>query len=157
GLRDLLRLSRGEDEDHARRWFFENFEERVPRLTRQHVRFVDDVDLIAVVARRRIHGALAQLTGVVDSAIRSSVDLDDVEAGRAAPNSSARSALAAWLAVFAEVAALAVERHREYARERRLAGAARAAEEIAVCDSAAGDRALQRVGDVRLDGDRGEG
>ena len=53
--------------------------------------------------------------------------------------------------VFA-VQALAVERHREHAGERRLAGAAGPAEQVAVRHAVARDRALERVGDVRLDG-----
>jgi hypothetical protein len=60
-LGDLLRLGGGEHEHHARRRLLEHLEERVPRLAREHVRLVDDVDLVAVLARRRVHGALAQL------------------------------------------------------------------------------------------------
>ena len=110
-----------------------------------------------IVAGRRVHRALAQLARVVDAAIRRRVDLDDVEARRAAPDSAARRALAARLAVERRIAAaLAVERHREHARERRLADAARAAEEIAVRHAAARDRTLQRRRHVRLHGDVGE-
>ena len=113
GLRDLLRLGRREHEHDARRRLLENLEQRVPRFAREHVRFVDDVDLVAIVAGGRVHRALAQLARVVDAAVRRRVDLDDVEARRAAPDAPARRALAARLAVERGIAApLAVERHR---------------------------------------------
>ena len=53
-------------------------------------------------------------------------------------------------------AILAVERHREHARERRLADAARPAQQVAVRDASAGDRPLERCRHVRLHGDVGE-
>src|SRR5262249_47218360 len=117
---------------------------------REHVRFVDDVDLVAVVARWRVHGALAELARIVHAAVGRGVDLDDVEAGCAAPDTHARGAYAAGLAVGAAV--LAVERHREHARERGLADAARTAEEVAVRHPAASDRPLEGRRDVRLHG-----
>ena len=52
--------------------------------------------------------------------------------------------------------ALAVERHRQNTRQRRLPRPTRTAEQIAVRDTTAGNRALQRVRDVRLDSDRRE-
>ena len=57
-------------------------------------------------------------------------------------------ALAARLAVGAEIEA--VERTREEARGRGLAGAARAGEEVRVTDAIFGDRVAQRGGDVVL-------
>ncbi len=99
GLRDLLRVGGGEHEDDARRRLLENLQQRIPRFAREHVRFVDDVHLVAIVARRRVHGALAQVARVVDTAIGRRVDLDDVEAGRTAPDAPAAGADAARLAV----------------------------------------------------------
>ncbi len=58
---------------------------------------------------------------------------------------------------FAVVAAvLAVERHREDAREGRLARAARTAEQVGVRHAVARDGVAQRGRDVRLHGDVGE-
>ena len=50
GLRDLLRLGGGEDEHHPWRRLLEDLQQRIPRLAREHVRLVDDVDLVAIVA-----------------------------------------------------------------------------------------------------------
>jgi hypothetical protein len=58
---DLVDLGRREDELHVGRRLFERLQERVPRLVRQHVHFVDDVDLEAV-ARRAERDALLQLS-----------------------------------------------------------------------------------------------
>ncbi len=154
GLRDLLRLRGGEHEHDARRRLLEDLEQRIPRLAREHVRFVHDVHLVAGVAVRRVHRALAQLTRVVHAAVRRGIDLDDVERGGSAPDPLARFALAARLAVGGAV--LAIERHREHARERRLPHSARAAQQVAVRDAAARDRALERVRDVGLHRDIGE-
>src|SRR5678816_3750803 len=59
------------------------------------------------------------LTRVVDAAVRRRVDLDDVEARRSAPDSLARHADTARLAVWRAV--LAVEGHGEHASEGRFA------------------------------------
>ena len=79
GLLDLVRLGGREREHHTRRRFLEDLEQRVPRFARQHVRFVDDVDLVAVLTRRCVHGAFAEFPGIIDAAIGRRVDLDDVE------------------------------------------------------------------------------
>ena len=154
GLLDLLRFGGGEHEHHARRRLLEDLEECVPRLAREHVRFVDDIDLVPVLARRRVHRALAQLTGVVHTTVGRRIDLHDVERRSTTPDPGARRALPARLAILA--ALLAVERHREHPRERRLPCAAGPAEQIRVRDAVAGDGIAQRVGHVRLHGDLGE-
>ena len=78
-LGDLLRLRRREHEHHAGRRLLEDLEERVPRLAREHVRLVDDVHLVAGFRARGVHGALAQVAGVVHAAVRRGVQLDDVQ------------------------------------------------------------------------------
>ena len=42
---DLVRFRRREDEDGGRRWLLERLQERVPRLSGEHVGLVQDVDL----------------------------------------------------------------------------------------------------------------
>ena len=74
-----VRLCRGEHEDHARRWFLEDLQKRVPRLAREHVRLVDDVHLVAVLVGRCVHGALPKVACIVDPAVGRGVDLDDIE------------------------------------------------------------------------------
>ena len=150
-----MRLGRREDEDDARWRLLENLEQCVPRLARQHVRFIDDVDLETIFSRRRVHCALTELAGVIDAAIRGCINFDDVETGGAAPDTLAGNALSTGLAILPLV--LAVQRHRENAGERRLADTAGSAKEVAVRDPASGDGAAQRVGHVRLDGYVSEG
>ncbi len=47
GDRQLVNLGRRENELHMRRWFLERLQQPVERGLRQHVDFVDDVDLVA--------------------------------------------------------------------------------------------------------------
>ena len=153
-LRDLLRFSCRKDKDNAGRRLFENLEKSVPRLTSQHVRLVDDVHLVALVSGGRVHRAFAKVACVVDAAVGGRIDLHDVETRCAAPYTFARHAHATRLAVLTAV--LAVERHREHASERRFADAARSAQQVAMRNSAARNRALQRRRHVRLHGDIAE-
>ena len=118
------------------------------------MRFIDDVDLVAIIAGRGVHRALAQIARIVDSAIRCGVDLDYVEARASAPDPHAGGTLTARLAVSAAV--LAIERHCEHAREGCLARAARTAQEIAVRYAAAGDCAAEGVRYVGLHRNTGE-
>ena len=78
----LAGLGRGQDEDRVRRRLLEGLQERVPRLRREHVRLVEDVDLRAPADRRELDG-VAQLADVVDRVVRRRVHLDDVERRRA--------------------------------------------------------------------------
>ena len=52
-----------------------------------HVRLVDDEDLVAVAGRGE-HRALAQVTGIVDAVVARGVDLDDIERTAAVAASS---------------------------------------------------------------------
>ena len=53
GREHLLRLGRGQHEDRPRRRLLERLEERVPCLRGEHVRLVEDVDLVAARKRAR--------------------------------------------------------------------------------------------------------
>ena len=66
GHRHLADLGGGEQELHMRRRLFQRLEQRVERLLRQHVHFVDDVDLVAR-RHRAIAHALDELAHVVDA------------------------------------------------------------------------------------------
>ncbi len=50
GDRDLAHLGGGEDELHMLGRLFQRFEQAVEGGLRQHVHFVDDVDLVAAIA-----------------------------------------------------------------------------------------------------------
>ena len=144
---DLLRLGGGEGEDHAWRRLLEDLQERVPRVAREHVRLIEDVDLVAFLARGRVRGPAAEVPGILDAPVARRVDFHDVERGASGPDPLARGARAAR---FAGGAVGAVQGHREDARRRRLPDPARAAEEIRVADPAGLDRGLQRGPDVVL-------
>jgi hypothetical protein len=78
-LGNFLGLGGGEDEDDARRRLLEHLQQGVPRLAREHVRLVHDVDLVPIVSGRRVHGPLPQVARVVHAPVRCGVDLHDVE------------------------------------------------------------------------------
>ena len=119
-----------------------------------HVRLVDDVDLVAA-ADRGEERPLAQVAGVVDAAVAGGVDLDHVDAAR-----TAAGQVAAGLALAARLGArtrLAVQRAGQDAGRGGLATAARTGEQVGVVDPVVGQRPLQRLGDVLLADDVGEG
>ena len=153
GADDLLRLGRREDELHVLGRLLDDLEQGVEALRRHHVRLVDDVDLVA--ALRGAEGRpLAQVTGVVDTAVARRVDLDDVDRpGAAARQRRARVALAARGRCRA---LLAVEAPGEDAGARRLAAAPWAREEVGVVDPPRAERLHQGLGHVLLPDDVGE-
>jgi len=73
----FLRFRRGEEKLHVRGWFFERFEQRIERLRREHVHFVDDVNLEPA-TRWRVADGLAQLADLLDAIIRRAVDFQHV-------------------------------------------------------------------------------
>ena len=149
----LLRLGRGEDEAQVRGWLLDQLQQGVEALRRDHVRLVDDVDLV-LAGHGREERLLAQVTRVVHAAVGGRVDLDDVDgAGAAAGQVDAAAALAAGVGDRRE---LAVERPREDPRRGGLAAAARAGEQVGVVDPVVGERGAQRLGDVVLPDDLGE-
>ena len=154
GVGDLLGFRGGKHEDHTGWWFLENLQQHVPRFAREHVRFVHDVDLVMSGLRRRVHGALAQVTGIVHTAVGRCVDLHHVEVGGAVPDLEARRTLAARLAVGR--ASLAVERHGKDAGGSRLAHPAGTGEQVAVADAPLGHGTAQGGGDVILHHEIGE-
>ena len=150
---DLLRFRGGEGEDDPRRRLLQDLEERVPRVAREHVRLVEDVDLVAVLARGRVRGPAPQVARVLDAAMAGRIDLHHVEGGAAGPDPLAGLAHAAR---FTRRLFGAVERHGEDPGARRLADAAGAAEEIRVADPAGPDRGRERRPDVVLADQIGE-
>ena len=68
GERDFLRLRGGQDEKHMGRRFFQGFQERIEGFLRQHVHFVDDVDLLAAGGGERADGLL-QRADLLDAAV----------------------------------------------------------------------------------------
>ena len=150
GVGDLVGLSCGEDEDDLGRRLFEHLQQGVPRLTCQHMGFVDDVDLVVPVLGRGVHGPFAQLPCVVHPAVRRGVDFDHVEIGGAVPDPGTDIALAAGFAGGGVTAPLAIERHGQDAGGGGLAHAAGSGEEIAVGHAVLLDCATEDGGHVFL-------
>ncbi len=76
--RHLADFGRREDELRVRRRLFQRLQQRVERRGRQHVHFVEDVDLVARVDRRVAH-RVVDLAHVVDAVVRGGVHLDHVD------------------------------------------------------------------------------
>ncbi len=68
----------GENELGVRRRFFQRLQQRVEGGGRQHVHFVEDVDLVARRDRRIAHGVV-DLADVVDAVVRGGVHFQDVD------------------------------------------------------------------------------
>ena len=75
--RHLADFRRREDELHMRRRFFQRLEQRVERRRRQHVNFVDDVDLVAR-AHRRIPRPIQQVAHIRHARVRRRIELQHV-------------------------------------------------------------------------------
>ena len=156
-LGNVLGLGRRHHEDDVVGWLLEGFEQRVEGGVGDLVGFVEDVDLVAV-ARRTVTGGVAQLANLVDAAVGGRVDLDHID-GVAGANLGAGLADAAGLGGGPQGRAdgvSAVQRHRQDARDGRLADAAMAAEDVAVRDAALAEGVHQGAGDMVLPGDIGE-
>ncbi len=78
GLRNILRLRRRHHEDDVRRRLFQRLQQRIERRLGNLVRFVENVDLVAV-AGRRIARRIAQFANLIDAAIGGRVNLDHVD------------------------------------------------------------------------------
>ena len=81
GADDLLRLRRGKNEDHVLRRLLDNLEQGVRTGGGNHVGLIDDEDAVARL-RRRVVGAVTQLTHVLDTIVRGGVELRDIQVAR---------------------------------------------------------------------------
>ena len=133
--------------------YFQLAEKAIPLLAALYPDFKGEH--LEPAGHRREERALAQLAGVVDAAVAGRVDLDDVDRALATPRE-----LAAAVALAARVGDRrlgAVERARQDASAGGLAAAAWSGEQVGVVDPVAGQRSAQRLGDMLLPDDLGEG
>src|SRR5829696_8124864 len=79
---DLLWLGRREDKLHMLGRLFDDLEQRVEALSRDHVSLVDDVDLVSR-GRRRKEGPVTQLACVVNTTMAGGVNLNHIDGARA--------------------------------------------------------------------------
>ena len=143
-----------EDELDVRRRLLDHLQQGVETRRGDHVRLVDDIDLVAA-GDRREERPLPQVAGIVHPAVRSGVDLDHVDRpGTATGQVAAGRATAARHRgrTFG-----AVQRPGQDPGRCGLATAAGAREQVRVIDPVVGQRPLQRFGDVLLADDVGEG
>ena len=147
--RDLVDLGRGEQEFDVRGRLLERLQQRVEGVLRQHVDFVDDVDLVARRDRGIAH-RLDDLAHVVDPGVARGVHLDDVDM---APLGDRDARLAHPARVDRRpalpVGADAVERLGDQPRGRGLADPAHPGQQEGMRDPPAGDGIAQR-GDHRV-------
>ena len=153
GGNDLLLLGSGENEDGILGRFLECLEKGVECLRREHVHLVDDEHAVTAHLWRDAH-LVGDAADVVDRVVAGGVELHDVIAALLV-ESNARLALVARLAIGAHV--LAVDGFGENAGTGGLAHASRTAEEVGVCQFAACNSGLERVGKRILANDRGKG
>ena len=138
GHRDLADLGGGEDELGVRRRLLEGLEQGVEGVRREHVHFVDDVDLVAGLGGG-VADTVDQLAHLVDLGAAGGVEFEDIEVP-ALDDRPAVPALDGQMskARLAHGVALVVERPGEQAGGGGLAYPANAREHESVGDAAAG-------------------
>ena len=78
GDRQLLRIGGRQQELHVRGRLFQRFQQGVKAVARQHVHFIDQVDLEAA-ARRGVLHVIEQIAGIFHFGARGGVDLDQID------------------------------------------------------------------------------
>ncbi len=154
GADDLLGLGRREDELDVFRRLFDDLQQGIEPLRRDHVRLVEDEDLVAVAGRREDR-PLTDVPGIVDAVVAGRVDLDHVE--RSAAVAGEFHAARADAAGRVGGALRAVQATGEDARGCRLAAAAWAAEQVRVVDAVRAQRSHQGIGHLGLADHLGKG
>src|SRR6185436_15105585 len=143
---NLVQLSRRHHEDDVRGRFFDRLEQRVERLRRKLVDFVDDEYLVAIADRRDGKPRDDDFADVVDPRVAGGVDLEDVDV---APLCDLHAGLT-HAARLRGRSLYAIERLGEDAGGGRLARAARPGKDEGMRNPAAGDGVAQRARDRLL-------
>ena len=143
--RQLFRIGGGEQKFDVRRWFFQGLQQGVERMVGEHVHFVDQIDLVARMARC-VLDVVQQFAGLVDLGARGRIDFDQIDH---APLIDFKAG-AAHTARPTRYALFTVERLGQHPRQRSLAHPARAGEEIGVMQAATVQRVDQGLEHVRL-------
>ena len=143
---NLLRIGRRQHELDVLRRLLERLQHRIERGLRQHVHFVDQVDLEAPDGRH-VARVVEDLAHVVDAGVRRGVELEQIDEA-AGVDVDARGAGAARRR--GDAVGDAVEALGEDPRDRRLADAARAGEQVGVMQAVARERIGQRRDHVLL-------
>ena len=140
-----MRIGGSQNKFDVSRRLFQRFEHRIKRVARQHVHFIDDIDLEAS-AGRRIQRVFQQLAHVIDLRVRRRIQLHQID-------KASRVNLGAGAAFSARRignAGFAVERLGDNARQRGLAHTARAGKQVGVMQTLLLERITQRTNNMLL-------
>ena len=151
GRQHLMGLGGRKEELHVGRRLLKRLEQGIPRARREHVHFVDDVDLVAAF-RRRILDLVADRAHVIHTIVRRAVYLQHIQRVPCR-NLTAILAFAARLSIL-EIQA--VERLGEDAGGGGLANPARTHEQVRMTNPVCLDGVLQGPGNMLLPHDFGE-
>ena len=127
------------------RRFLQRLQQRVEGVRREHVHFVDEVDLVAA-SRGSVLDVVEQLAGVVDLGVRRRIDFDEVNE----PSGINFAASAANAAGCRRDAGFAIEAFGEDPRDGRLADTTGTCEQKRVMDAPGLERVRQRPAHVLL-------
>ncbi len=141
----LLRIGGREQELDVGRRLFEGLEQRIERVRREHVYFVDQVDLVASAARRVLH-VVQQFARVLDLGAACGVHLDQIDEAPLVDLPADRTLPAGC----GTDARLAVQALGDDPRDRRLADAAGTGEQIGMVQALIVQRVDQGLEHMRL-------
>ena len=142
---DFLGLGGREDELDMLWRLFDDLQQCVETLWRDHVRLVEDEDLVTV-TRRREHRSLTQISCVVDAVMTRCVDLDYVEGTSAI--TAQFDTTGAYAARSVSRTLCAVEAASKDSCACCLAAPARPAEQIRVVDAVGAERGSKGIRDL---------
>ena len=137
-------VRRRQHEDHVRWWFFQGLQESCLGGLRQHVDFVDDVDLPTTRSPRP--GPRDDFANVVDRVIRGGVEFHHVERSASRNGQAARADVAS----VTRYRVFAVQRFGQNARRGGFTGTTRTGEEVGVNDAVFLHRTLKGPDHVLL-------
>ena len=149
---NLLRIGRSQHELHVLGRLLKRFQHRVEGRLRQHVDFVDEVDLVAPHGRR-VARVVQDLAHVVDAGVRRGIELEQVDEAARIDVDACRARAAGRRG---HTVREAIEALGENPRDRGLAHAAGAGEEVRVVQTTAFERVGQRLHDMLLARELGE-
>ncbi len=138
--RQFLRIGRRQQKLYVRWWFFQRLEQRIERMRRQHVHFVDQVHLVAAPRRRVLH-VIQQLARVFDFGARGSVDFNQIDEAPLVDLATGR----AFPTRIRAHATLAIQTARQDTGDGGFTDAARAREQVGVVQTVLIQRIFQRL------------
>ena len=144
---DLFGLGGRKDELDVLRRFFDELEQSVEALRRNHVRLIEDEDFVAV-ASGRVDCALTQIAGIVDTVVAGGVNLYDVEASSAVARKLHTTRTHTTGSICRTLGT--VQAASQDARARGLATTSRATEEVGVVDAVRAQGRHEWLGHLRL-------